>query len=64
MTVERPTYVLIVRPERNVADPVRALRALLKVSLRRFGLRCVSAHESLSEGNDHEDAQTAHSDDA
>ena len=54
-SVERPTYVLIVRPERNVADPVRALRALLKVSLRRFGLRCVSARESSSEDS-HEEA--------
>jgi hypothetical protein len=37
------------RPEPGV-DPVLALRALLKVTLRRFGLRCISAHED-NEGN-------------
>jgi hypothetical protein len=26
-------------------DPIRALRALLKLALRRFGLRCVSLEE-------------------
>jgi hypothetical protein len=42
---ERPTYVLQLRPEPGV-DPVRALRAVLKVALRRYGLRCVSAHKN------------------
>jgi len=42
---ERPVSVLELRPEPGV-DPVLALRALLKVTLRRFGLRCISAHEN------------------
>jgi len=45
---DRPTFTLELRPEPGV-DPVLALRALLKVTLRRFGLRCVSARESSSE---------------
>ena len=45
---ERPTFTLELRPEPGV-DPVPALRALLKVTLRRFGLRCISAHENQEE---------------
>jgi len=45
---ERPVFVLELRPEPGV-DPVSALRALLKVALRRFGLRCISATENLEE---------------
>jgi len=45
---ERPVFVLELRPEPGV-DPVLALRALLKVALRRFGLRCVAARETLEE---------------
>jgi hypothetical protein len=41
---ERPIYLIELRPEPGV-DPVLALRALLKISLRRFGLRCVAVHE-------------------
>jgi len=37
----RPTFTLELRPEPGV-DPVLALRALLKVTLVRFGLRCIS----------------------
>jgi hypothetical protein len=37
-------FVLRLTPMRGV-DPVRALKALLKVMLRRFGLRCVSLEE-------------------
>jgi hypothetical protein len=40
---KRPIFVVRLRPEPGVADPVRALRAALKILLRRFGLRCVSA---------------------
>ena len=48
----RPTYMLIFRPEPGV-DPILALRALLKIALRRFGMRCVSAREndSVEKGN-------------
>jgi len=45
---DRPTFTLELRPEPS-ADPVLALCALLKVALRRFGMRCVSAHENLEE---------------
>lgn len=38
---QRPTFVLCLRPEPRV-DGVRALRGLLKVALRKYGLRCVS----------------------
>ena len=41
MTADRPVFVIKLRPEPGV-DAVRALRALLKSSLRHFGLRCVS----------------------
>jgi len=45
---DRPTFTLELRPEPGV-DPVLALRALLKIALRRFGLRCVAARENLEE---------------
>lgn len=38
---ERPVYRMLVRGEPGI-DETRALRALLKVMLRRFGLRCTS----------------------
>jgi hypothetical protein len=41
----RPVFVLRLRPEPGVIDPARALRALLKTALRRFGLRCMSCVE-------------------
>jgi hypothetical protein len=41
---QRPTYRVLLRPEPRV-DGERALRALLKFALRRFGLRCISAEE-------------------
>ena len=28
-------------------DPIHSLRAILKIALRRFGLRCVDAHELI-----------------
>ena len=37
-------YVVELRPEPGI-DGVRALRALLKLGLRRFGLRCVRVEE-------------------
>jgi hypothetical protein len=40
MEIERPVYVLMVRPEPGV-DDIRALRAWLKIGLRTFGLKCV-----------------------
>jgi hypothetical protein len=40
----RPVFVLRLRPEPRI-DAIRALRALLKVALRRFGLRVIHAEE-------------------
>jgi hypothetical protein len=50
MDNSRPTFVLILRPEPRVADPVRALRHALKRLLRDHGMRCVSI--SRKEHND------------
>jgi hypothetical protein len=44
-TKARPVYVLKLRPEPHVADPVKALRAALKALLRRHGLKCLTAYE-------------------
>ena len=41
---ERPLFVLTLRPEPGV-DGTRALRRFLKVALRSFRLRCISANE-------------------
>jgi hypothetical protein len=46
---ERPTYRLVLRPEPGVAAPDRALRHALKVLLRRFRLRCISAEEEVQQ---------------
>ena len=45
---ERPIFTLVLRPEPGV-EPIRALRAALKVLLRRFGLRCVGLKELIKE---------------
>jgi hypothetical protein len=44
-TQKRPQYVLRLRPEPHVDDPIRALRAGLKLLLRRCGLRALSIEE-------------------
>jgi hypothetical protein len=41
---ERPHFVLVLRPEPGI-DGTRALRRFLKVALRSFRLRCISANE-------------------
>jgi hypothetical protein len=38
---EREMFVITLRAERNVPDPIRSLRALLKATLRRYGMRCI-----------------------
>jgi hypothetical protein len=48
MPVERPIYIMRIRPEKNVADPINALRRGLKNLLRQFGLRCISIEEEKS----------------
>jgi hypothetical protein len=40
---ETPVHRLTLRPEPDVADAERALNRLLKVALRTFGFKCVSA---------------------
>ena len=45
MSDDRPVFVLVLRPEKSVADPVRALRALIKIALRRYGLRLIEIKE-------------------
>jgi len=44
----RPIFVLRLRAEPQVADPVRALRHGLKTLLRRFGLRAVSVEQEAA----------------
>jgi hypothetical protein len=39
--IERPTFVVYLRPEPDCSDPIKALRELLKRALRSWGLRCV-----------------------
>jgi hypothetical protein len=39
----RPTFTVRFRAEPGVNDPIKALRALLKIALRRLGLRAVDA---------------------
>jgi hypothetical protein len=43
--MERPAFVLQVRPEPGVPDVIRSLRIWLKQGLRAHGLRCVSIEE-------------------
>jgi hypothetical protein len=46
MSEQRPIFVVRVRAEPRV-DPIKALRAFLKVALRRFGLRAVSVDREV-----------------
>ena len=39
-------FVVKLRPLRDVVDPIKALRGLLKVALRRFGLQCTDVRET------------------
>lgn len=43
----RPVYVVRLRAELDVKDDIKALRALLKIALRRLGLRCVSVEQEI-----------------
>jgi hypothetical protein len=42
---DRPVYILKLRPEPQVVDPVRALRAVLKRLLRQHGFKCITVYE-------------------
>jgi hypothetical protein len=45
---EAPAFVVTLKPEPGV-DATLALRALLKVSLRRFGLKCTAVEAAPTE---------------
>ena len=45
---DRFAFTVVLRPGSSIADPIRALRGLLKVALRRYGMRCLSATENSS----------------
>ena len=49
MTVDQPQRVFVVSlvPQRSDSDPIHALRALLKIALRRFKLRCIEVREEV-----------------
>jgi hypothetical protein len=49
--VDRPIYELHLRPEPGV-DAIRALRALLKVALRQFGMKCIGCEEVSRKSED------------
>jgi hypothetical protein len=40
--IERPVFVLRLRPTPDCTTPYRALRELLKRALRNYGLRCIA----------------------
>jgi hypothetical protein len=42
------TYVIKLEPTQNCADPIRALRSLLKFGWRTCGLKCTSAEQTES----------------
>jgi hypothetical protein len=52
--LEAPDYIVTLRPKPDATDPdgTRRLRWLLKVALRRFGLRCISVQKQEG-GGDH-----------
>jgi hypothetical protein len=41
----RPVFVMRLRPEPHVADAAYNLRALLKIALRHFSLKCTACTE-------------------
>jgi hypothetical protein len=45
-------FVVTLKPTIAGIDSIRALRAVLKFSLRRFGLKCVDAREIQSPDDD------------
>jgi hypothetical protein len=42
---DRAIYVLTLRAEKHVADPIRMLRALLKIAGQQFGLKAIQIRE-------------------
>jgi hypothetical protein len=50
MTAEAPQRIFVVSlVAMPGADPILALRGLLKIALRRFKLRCISVEEKMEQ---------------
>jgi len=47
---DRPVFAVSFRPEKDI-DGARAFKALLKVALRKYGLRVVTTREEQSKGS-------------
>jgi hypothetical protein len=46
VNADPPTFVIKLRPEANAAaDPIRALKWILKTSAQQFGLQCIDIQE-------------------
>ena len=54
MIEPKPVFTIKLRPLPHCSDPIKALRALLKLALRRFGLRAVEVSETQSADNKEE----------
>ena len=48
--MNRPTFIVHLRPEAHCPDHIKALRAVLKRSLRDYALRCVTIRTTDSKG--------------
>jgi hypothetical protein len=42
---DRAQYVLILGAEKHVSDPIKSLRALLKIAARQFGSKVIKIRE-------------------
>jgi len=58
VTTDRRRYVLVLQPEPGV-DPIRALRWILKRSLRQFGMKCVDIREAERASGDVHEGSTS-----
>jgi hypothetical protein len=56
---ERPVFVLRIEGKPGAAG-IHSLRALLKVLLRKYGFRCISAHEIPDRASPDDPATTPH----
>ena len=45
MTDDPPRIFMLTLVAKPGSDPIRAIRWLLKIALRRFQLRCIDVHE-------------------
>jgi hypothetical protein len=42
---DRAQFIVVLRARQDVADPVRSLRALLKIAGQQFGLKAIQIRE-------------------